>query len=398
MKYIVLIGDGMGDYPRDDLGGKTVLEAADTPHMDWIANSGKGGLAQTIPHGMQPGSDVANMELMGYDTTEAFTGRAVFEALSMGRHLGKDDVAFRANLVTLENSTMRDYSAGHITTEEGRQLIRQLDEENGTEKIRFYPGVSYRHLMVWAGGTDAMKTTPPHDISDKPYEPHLPSGEGSEELIAFMKKSESVFADSIVNKKRIASGKNPATSVWFWGQGRMLTLPSIDEKFGITGGVISAVDLIKGIGVAIGMKPLFVPGATGFIDTNYKGKADTAIKALEKLDYVYVHVEAPDEAAHTGNLDMKIKAIEDFDKLVVGTVLEESERRRDLGVFVTCDHRTPIELRTHTSEPVPFAWYSPETQADDMKAFSERDAQSGSVQGLKGHDLIPAFIGDISSK
>ncbi len=398
MKYLVLIGDGMGDYPRDDLGGKTVLEAAETPNMDWIASSGKGGLTQTIPLGMQPGSDVANMELMGYDTTQAFTGRAVFEALSMGHHLGRDDVAFRTNLVTLEDCFMRDYSAGHITTEEAKQLIRILDDEIGTEKIRFYPGVSYRHLMVWTGGTDTMKTTPPHDISDQPYEPHLPGGEGSDELIALMEKSRTVLADTLVNRKRIASGKNPATSIWLWGQGRMLSLPSIDEKFGITGGVISAVDLIKGIGVAVGMKPLFVPGATGYIDTNYKGKADTAIKALEKLDYVYVHVEAPDEAAHTGNLEMKIKAIEDFDRLVVGKILEESERRRDLGILVTCDHRTPVTLRTHTSEPVPFAWYSPKTQADDMKAFSECDAESGSVQGLKGHDLIQAFIGDISSK
>ena len=220
MKFLVLIGDGMGDYPRDDLGGKTVLEAADTTNMDWIAAHGRGGLAQTIPPEMHPGSDVANMEIMGYDTTLGFTGRAVFEALSMGRHLQDDDVAFRANLVTLENGYMKDYSAGHITTQEAGELIKNIDEMLGSDILRFYPGVSYRHLMIWSGGTDTMATTPPHDIIGKEYEEHLPKGDGADFIRSVMEKSKPVLEASLVNKKRLATGKLPASSVWLWGRAK----------------------------------------------------------------------------------------------------------------------------------------------------------------------------------
>ena len=394
MKFIVLIGDGMGDYPRDDLKGRTVLEVAETPNMDWIASNGKGGTAQTIPLSMPPGSDVANMEIMSYDTTRTFTGRAVFEALSMGYHLGKDDIAFRANLITLEDGRMKDYSAGHITTEEAAELITILDNALGNETIRFYPGVSYRHLMVWTGGTDAMVTTPPHDIIGLDYELYLPKGEGAAEIISTMEQSRKVLADTLINKKREASGKLPANSLWFWGQGRSLKLTAIEEKFGIKGGVICAVDLIKGIGMAAGLKPIFVPGATGYIDTNYRGKAEAALEALETLDFVYVHVEAPDEAGHNGDLKMKITAIEDFDKMVVGTICEEFKLREDLAILVTCDHRTPIEKRSHTNEPVPFAYSGKGVKKDNMKAFSERDAESGAVQNITGHELLNLFIGD----
>ncbi len=394
MKFAVLIGDGMGDYPRADLGGKTVLEAASTPNMDWIALHGKGGLAQTIPPSMHPGSDVANMEILGYDTTKFFTGRAVFEALSMGHLLGKDDVAYRTNFVTLKDGVMKDYSAGHITTEEAGELIKLLDDAIGSQTIRFYPGVSYRHLMVWSGGTDAAATTPPHDIIDQPYAPHLPSGEGADTLNAVMERAGEVLAEALLNKKRIASDKLPATHIWLWGQGKRLELPSIEDTFGIKGSVISAVDLIKGIGVAVGLKPIFVPGATGYIDTNYRGKAEAALESLKERDFVYVHVESPDETGHNGDLALKIKAIEDFDREVVGTILADFSKRDDAAVLVTCDHRTPLVKRTHTREPVPFAYYSAGITPDDMTTFSERAAESGSVPTLLGHQLMNHFIGE----
>ncbi|MFC1693381.1 cofactor-independent phosphoglycerate mutase [Candidatus Latescibacterota bacterium] len=394
MKFVVLIGDGMADYPIDELEGKTALEAAETPHMDWIASHGKGGLAQTIPPSMPPGSDVANMEILGYDTTRLFTGRAAFESLSMGHHLGKDDVAFRANLVTLENDRMKNYSADHISTGEARELIKLLDDIIGSQILRFYPGVSYRHLMIWTGGNDTIVTTPPHDIIGQKYISHLPHGEGADKVLSIMKISEEAFEKAIVNKKRIASGKLPATSIWLWGQGRRLDIPSIEENYGLQGGVISAVDLIKGIGIAAGLKPVFVPGATGYIDTNFRGKADAAIEMLENRDFIYVHVEAPDEAAHNGDIKMKIKAIEDFDREVVGSIIKEMKTRNDMAVLVACDHRTPIIKRTHTREPIPFAYYGPGIAGDDMRVYSESAAEAGSVKIIEGHKLMNLFIGD----
>jgi len=394
MKFVVLVGDGMGDYPREDLGGKTVLEVADTPNMDWIALHGKGGLAQTIPSEMPPGSDVANMEILGYDTTHIFTGRAVFEALSMGHPLRNSDVAFRANLVTLENGIMKDYSAGHITTEESGELMKLLDDELGTETLLFYPGVSYRNLMIWAGGKDSMVSTPPHDIIGNEYKPWLPRGDGADEIIFIMDQSNKVLADALVNRKRLAIGKLPANYLWLWGQGRRLNIPTVEEKYGLKGRVISAVDLIKGIGIAAGLKPVFVPGATGYIDTNFRGKAEAAIQAIEDSDFVYVHVEAPDEASHEGDITKKIKSIEDFDREVVGTVLAQVNDQDDKAVLVTCDHRTPLEKRTHTREPVPFAYCGPGVLRDSMTVFSERAAESGSVTMIEGNKLLSLFIGD----
>lgn len=393
MKYFMLIGDGMGDYPRDDLDGRTVLEAAKTANMDAIAAQGLGGLARTIPDSMEPGSDVANMELLGYDTTRAFTGRAVFEALSMGHHLAERDVAFRANLVTLSGGIMEDYSADHITTQEAGELIETLDEKLGTETIRFYPGVSYRHLMIWNGGTDAMVTTPPHDITGQAYEPYLPKGADADELIGIMEASRTVLADTLVNRKRQAIGKRPANSLWLWGQGHPLKIDTLTDRYGFQGGVISAVDLVKGIGIAAGLAPIFVPGATGYIDTNYRGKAQAAIDALDTMDFVYVHVEAPDEAGHNGDVRMKIEAIEDFDEKVVGTVLEHARKRGDLGLLVACDHRTPIVQRTHTREPIPFAFCGPGISPDGMDAYSERSAEDGSIGPILGHEVLSTFIG-----
>ncbi len=397
MKFAVLIGDGMGDYPRDDFGGRTALEAALTPGMDWIARNGKGGLMQTIPPSMHPGSDVANMEILGYDSTQTYTGRAVFEALSMGHSLQTRDVAFRANLVTLRDGRMEDYSAGHISTQEAAELMRLLDEKLGAGHIRFYPGVSYRNLMLWENGAEKATTTPPHDIIGREYSPYLPQGEGAREINAIMEHSRAILEDALVNKKRIASGKPPANSLWLWGQGKPLELCTIEERFGLTGGVISAVDLIKGIGIAAGLKPVFVPGATGYIDTNYRGKAEAALATLEKEDFVYLHVEAPDEAGHSGDPQIKLKAIEDFDCMVVATIVEAAKSRNDLAVLVTCDHRTPLEKRTHTREPVPFAYWGPGIEPDGVTEFSERAAEAGAVQLIQGHDVLKLFIGDFKS-
>ncbi|MFA6471524.1 MAG: cofactor-independent phosphoglycerate mutase [Candidatus Latescibacterota bacterium] len=394
MKFLVLVGDGMGDYPRADLGGKTVLEAASIPNMNWIAKNGRGGLAQTIPPQMHPGSDVANMELMGYDTVEQFTGRGVFEALSMGCTLRKNDVAFRVNTVTLENGRMKDYAAGHITTQESAEIMKIIDENLGTEAIRFYPGVSYRNLMLWSGGSASMNTVPPHDIIGQEYEPYLPKGEGAEEILSIMERSKPLLENTLVNRKRIASGKNPANSLWLWGQGKNLELATIEEKYGLSGGVISAVDLIKGIGIAAGLKPVFVPGATGYIDTNYRGKAEAALSSIETMDFMYVHVEAPDEAGHSGNKEIKLKAVEDFDREVVGPVLQKVRESSNLAVLVTCDHFTPLEKRTHTREPVPFAYYGPEISRDGMELFSETEAVRGAANIIKGHELLNLFIGE----
>jgi 2,3-bisphosphoglycerate-independent phosphoglycerate mutase len=296
--------------------------------------------------------------------------------------------------VTLEEGRMRDYSAGHITTSEAAELMKLLDERIGAESMRFYPGVSYRNLMLWEGGVDTVETTPPHDIIGREYLSYLPKGEGAVELLAVMEHSRIILANALINRKREAAGKVPANSLWLWGQGRALELQTLEERFGLTGGVISAVDLIKGIGIAAGLKPIFVPGATGYIDTNYRGKAEAALAALETKDFVYVHVEAPDEAGHSGDPKIKLQAIEDFDREVVGPVIEAAKNRPDLAVLATCDHRTPLVERTHTREPVPFAYWGPGIKSDGMAAFSETAAVEGSVQSLKGHELLSLFIGD----
>ncbi len=334
--------------------------------MDRVAGAGRFGLFATVPEGYKPGSDVANLSIFGYDPAVYYTGRAPLEAASIGVKLNGTDTAFRCNLVTLsegEPVVMKDYSAGHISTEEAAGIIKTLDSECRGLGVRFYPGTSYRHLMVWEGAPEGLyerlRTVPPHDISDKEVAEHLPSGEGAEKLSELMKLSEDILRDHPVNRARRERGDNPATSIWLWGQGVAPSMPGFRERFGLTGGIISAVDLMKGIGVYAGLEVIEVPGATGYIDTNYAGKVSAALKALEDKDLVCVHVEAPDEAGHQGKLDDKLVAIEDFDSKVVGEVL------RGLGgteyrVLVITDHPTPVELKTHTSDPVPFAVASSE--------------------------------------
>ena len=397
MKILVLLGDGMSDEPCAELDGKTPLQAAHTPNMDRLAQSGLVGLAKTVPKGLPPGSDVANLSVFGYDPRSCYTGRSPLEAISMGVELGPDDVAFRMNLVTLTphggKIYMEDFSAGHIGSEESHKLVATLQQELGNEQFEFYPGVGYRHLLVWRHGKDAMTATPPHDISNKEILKYLPQGEGAAELINLMNGSQMVLHNHPVNKQREEREELPATSIWLWGHGKSPVLQSYQEKFGLSGAVISAVDLMKGIGLSAGLEVINVPGATGYIDTNYKGKAEAALDALERLDFVYVHVEAPDEASHSGNLQDKLKAIEDFDQLVVGTILDAADRFDDLRIVCCPDHPTPVRLKTHTSDPVPFIIYRhADKQGNGATGYDELQAKATGLVLEEGYMLMEHLL------
>lgn len=387
MKYVILIGDGMSDNPIASLGGSTPLEAAATPNLDLLAGAGRFGLFASVPPGFQPGSDVANLSILGYAPAKYFTGRAPLEAASIGVKLAPADVAFRCNLVTLAEKNgatiMDDYSSGHISTEEAAGIVKTLDDDLSTEGVRFYPGTSYRHLMVWENaptGAKDVKTTPPHDISDKPVDGHLPdgpSGSGADKLNSLMEASKDILKGHHVNRARTEAGKKPASSIWLWGQGVKPDMPTFKERFGVGGSIISAVDLMKGIGIYAGLEVLNVPGATGYIDTNYRGKAEYALSSLEKEDFVCVHVEAPDEAGHQGSLKDKLTAIEDFDREIVGRILEGLKKFEEYTVLVLNDHPTPVELKTHTSDPVPFALCTSEdiARGKGKASFSEKTAE-----------------------
>jgi 2,3-bisphosphoglycerate-independent phosphoglycerate mutase len=397
MKYIVLLGDGMSDEKCAQLDGKTPLQAAVTPNMDYMAKRGILGLARTVPEGLPPGSDVANLSVFGYDPRTCYTGRSPLEAASMGIALGPDDVAFRVNLVTLKTNgnsiTMQDYSAGHITSDEGKLLINDLQQQFGNDEFQFFAGVGYRHLLVWRNGKDQLKATPPHDISGKEIMGYLPTGSGTDRLIYLMNASQMLFHDHPVNRNRIENGKLPANSIWLWGQGKSPKIASFREKYGLTGAVISAVDLIKGIGIYAGLDIINVPGATGYIDTNYKGKADAALEALESRDYVYLHVEAPDEASHSGNMEHKIKAIEDFDAFVVGPVMSGIKKYGNYRILCTPDHPTPINLMTHTTDPVPFILYKGEEKANDnLHGYDEESAKETGLFVDEGFRLMEMLI------
>lgn len=397
MKYIVLLGDGMSDQKMDELGGKTPLQAAKTPHMDYMAKRGRLGLARTVPDGLPPGSDVANLSVFGYDPITCYTGRSPLEAASMGVELGKDDVAFRVNLVNLQPHAgklyMNDYSAGHITTADGRELIEALQEHLGDEEFQFFPGVGYRHLMVWRNGKDKITATPPHDITGREILEFLPQGEGAEKLINLMNASQLFFFNHPQFKRRHENNEVPANSIWLWGHGKSPKMATFAEKFGLSGAVISAVDLIKGIGVYAGLDIIDVPGATGYIDTNYRGKADAALQALQEHDYVYLHVEAPDEASHSGKLQDKIQAIEQFDELVVGPVMEGIRRFGQFRILCAPDHPTPVSLMTHTSDPVPFILYSgEETVIDSVAGYDEESAAATGLIVQEGPQLMKMMM------
>ncbi|MDI6853897.1 MAG: cofactor-independent phosphoglycerate mutase [Deltaproteobacteria bacterium] len=396
MKYIILIGDGMGDYPIPELGGKTPLEAADTPHMDKLARRGELGLARTIPPGMEPGSDIANLAIMGYDPAKYHTGRAPLEAAALGVALAPNEVAFRCNLVTIRAEQsglyMEDYAAGHISSEDARELIKALEAELGADGRHFYPGVSYRHLLVWDQGDAGWKTYPPHDLTGQEVGRLFQHEGPAAPLWDLIKASWRVLQTNDLNMWRRMEGKKPANSIWLWGQGKAPQLPTLKERFGLSGAVISAVDLIRGIGLYAGLTPIKVPGATGYLDTNYEGKVNAALEALKDKDFVFIHVEAPDEAGHKGELQLKLQAIEDFDRRVVGPLLEGLNGLGDHRVLVMCDHLTPISVKTHTPEPVPFVLYDSRMQGDCDRQYSEAAAQSSGLILEQGADLLPRLL------
>lgn len=403
MKYIVILGDGMADYGVDAFDGKTILEVADKPTIDYMAQHGEMGMVKTVQDGMKPGSDVANLSVMGYDTQKCYSGRSPLEAASIGVEMTDDDVTFRTNLVTLsdeenyEDKTMLDYSAGEITTEEAHELIEAVAKELNTDVIKFYPGISYRHLCVWTGGSTSVDMTPPHDISDKKIADYLPKGDGAEKFIEMMKKSEKILKEHPVNKKRIAEGKNPATSIWPWGEGTKPQLDNFEEKFGINGSVISAVDLIKGIAICAGMNSIDVEGATGNCETNWDGKAQAALEAITgDSDFVYVHMEAPDEMGHQGEPYKKKLAVEIIDEKVVKFLKDELEKRGiDYRMMILPDHPTPICLKTHVSDPVPYIIYdsTAETDTNAHLTYTEKNAESTGVYVEKGYTLMSKFLG-----
>lgn len=397
MKYIVLIGDGMADHPLESLEGKTPLMVARTPNMDTLAQQGEVGLVRTIPSGLPKGSEIANLSIFGYDPKRYYTGRGPLEAASIGIKLGPEDVAFRLNLVTLEaiggSVIMGDYSAGHISTEEGKTIIHDLEKELGDSVFHFYPGVSYRHLLVWRGKGEKIETTPPHDITEQEIGAYLPRGEGAQELIKLMTETQILLKTHPLNHTRQQEGKREANATWPWGQGKAPHMPSFAERFGLRGGVISAVNLIKGIGICAGLEAIAVPGATGYLDTNYQGKAEYGVGAVEKDDFVYIHVEAPDEASHNGDLKAKIAAIEAFDEKVVGTIVKAMENKAAHRIMVLPDHPTPIQLRTHTDDPVPFVIYdSTQKRPSGAAGFNEEETSKSGIRIEEGHKLMERFV------
>jgi 2,3-bisphosphoglycerate-independent phosphoglycerate mutase len=401
MKYIVLLGDGMADRPLKELGGRTPLQAAVTPNMDKLAREGLRGMVNTIPEGFPPGSDVANMNILGYDPEKYYSGRAPLEAASMGVELTPEDVAFRCNLVTLgfnkehTKAYMEDYSAGHITTEEARELIEVMEMNIKEKDLTFYPGISYRHLLVWKNGQEKAECTPPHDILDKEITDYLPIGAGSEFLNDLMRKSVAMLQRHGINRKRMDKGKNPANSIWLWGQGRKPAFEPFLDKFGLTGSMVSAVDLTKGLAICAGLDVLDVPNVTGYLDTNYIGKAEYALRSLKEKDFVYIHVEAPDEAGHMGNVKDKVRAIEDFDELVVGTVLSGIKDFEQCRILLLPDHATPLELRTHTDDPVPFVLFDKSSVKDNGEIACYDESIRDGLEIFKvssGHKLMDYFI------
>lgn len=396
MKYLILVGDGMGDHPIPELNDKTPLQVASTPVMDELCRKALLLEVSTVPKGYLPGSDVANMSLLGYDPTKYYTGRAPLEAASMGIPLAPDETAFRCNLVTLEyrgnQTTMVDFSAGHISSEESAELIAAIQQECGDERFHFHPGISYRHLLVVQDLVPDIATVPPHDYIgkdiSKPHQTYLTTPVWN----TLMLKAQEILAEHPVNKKRIQNGQNPANGIWPWGSGKMPAIPTLGKRFGITGTMISAVDLLNGLGVFTELTVAKVEGATGYIDTNYEGKAQAALDALKHEDFVYVHLEAPDEAGHQGRLDHKIQAIEDFDARIVGAITSALRTRNEpFRVVVTMDHYTPLALQTHTAEPVPALLYdSRETEIGSGHAFAEKVLHDNHANLLKidGHKLI----------
>jgi 2,3-bisphosphoglycerate-independent phosphoglycerate mutase len=400
MKYLIILADGAADYSIAELDNKTPLQYAQTPNIDKLARSGDIGLVQTIPEGFPPGSDVANLSVMGFDPRRYYTGRSPLEAVSMGVKLGDQDMALRCNLVCLSpegdypDKIMQDYSAGEISTEESGKLMAELQAQLGDDEFSFHAGISYRHLVVWKNGADKdVKLTPPHDISDRVVGEYLPKGRDASKLLQLMMQSQEILKNHPVNRERIEKGQIPATSVWFWGEGRRPSLPTFEEKYGLKGSVVCAVDLVRGLGICAGLNPVKVAGATGSVETNFAGKARAALDELKRgQDFVFLHIESPDEAGHQGNLKSKLWSIEKIDKEVVGLLLEEMDDFDQLRVMLLPDHRTPISIRTHSSEPVPFLIYDKNNPlTDGAGKYDEESALQGPFVA-EGCNLMDRFI------
>jgi 2,3-bisphosphoglycerate-independent phosphoglycerate mutase len=407
MKYVIIHGDGMADWPCDELGGKTPLEAAYKPHMDLVATRGTMGLVATIPDGMPPGSDVGTMTMLGYDPAQYHTGRAPIEAASQRISLGPDDVVFRMNLVSLQpgsdsRAIMHDFTSGHISSAEAAEIVNDIRRELAMDGMEFFNGVGYRHLMVWRGGPGSTCLTPPHDITGKPIESYLPSGDGAERLSHLMLRTAEILRDHPVNRERQAEGKTTATSVWFWGQGKRPAIPTLKERFGVDGSVISAVDLVNGLGRLAALNVITVPGATGFLDTDYAAKARYGLESLKSHDFLLLHIEAPDEAGHMGRPDLKVEALERIDQLILGPMLRELPDLDDFTLLLMPDHSTPSTLKTHSNEPVPFAIVKANELGGSVaqasvgvttRRYTEAEAARTEVLVSAGHRLIETLFG-----
>jgi len=398
MKYIIILGDGMADYPLESLGNRTPLQAAETPSIDKLARMGRCGKLVTVPADMPPGSEIANMAVLGYDVKKVYQWRRVLEAASMGIELDDSDLAMRCNLICIENGKIKNHSAGHIGNEEAHEIIGDLKREFDSPEITLYPGVSYRHLLVVRNGVNDILCTPPHDVPGTPAAEVMVRGADGNSATADMlnnliRQSWEFLAKHPVNKKRVAEGKDPANSLWPWSPGNRPEMKTLREKFGITGAMISAVDLLYGIGKYAGMKAVKVPGSTGLYDTNYEGKAEAAVKSLKEVDLVYLHIEASDEAGHEGDEKLKTKTIEYLDRRVVKYILEKTEKMdEDVAIALIPDHPTPCALRTPTHDPVPFIIYHPGIPGDDVTEYNEESTKKGLYGTIEGDAFIKALL------
>ena len=400
MKSIIILGDGMADEPIEALGGKTPMQYADTPYMDKLAEMGVTGRMKTVADGFHPGSEVANMAVLGYDLPTVYEGRGVLEAASIGYDLKPSEMAMRCNLICVEGDILKNHSSGHITTEEADELIRFLNEKLGSDRIHFYTGVSYRHLLVVKGGDKRLDCTPPHDVPLHTFrplmiKPEVPEAQETADLLNnLILQSQEILKDHPVNLQRIAAGKDPANSIWPWSPGYRPAMQTMQEMYGFKqGSVISAVDLIRGIGVYAGLEVIDVEGATGLYDTNYEGKAHAALEALKTNDFVYLHVEASDEAGHEGDVDLKIRTIENLDKRAIGILFEELQKWDEpVAIAVLPDHPTPCAIRTHTNTPVPFLIYKPGQEPDSVTRFDEFSVLEGKHGILEKDEFIKELL------
>lgn len=400
MKYLIILGDGMADEPIASLNNKTILQAANIPTMDKLAAMGRNGLLATVPEGYHPGSEIANLTVMGYDVHKVFEGRGSLEAASMGVPIEDGEMAMRCNIICIENDKIKNHSAGHISNEEAYQLIDALNEQLGDDRVKFFPGISYRHLLKVKGGNKHVSCTPPHDVPGTPFRDVLvradvPEAQPTADLLNdLILRSQKILSEHPVNKARVAAGKDPANSIWPWSAGYRPNMKTLQETYGLkSGAVISAVDLIKGIGVYAGLKPIEVEGATGLADTNYEGKMQATLDALKENDFVYLHIEASDEAGHEGDVDLKLKTVEYLENRVVKPIFEEvSKWEEPVAIAILPDHPTPCRIRTHISAPIPFLIYKPGMTPDDVTKYDEESAKQGSYGVLDGDEFMKALL------